>query len=253
MVFSEINNGHVSCNEQRFLIAGFWCCHVIITFYLLDFVFLAFLSMQFWMDQILQLAACHSLLSRIWKMLKISETQSYFCLFGNAVLNRLDTVASCCSCFTLSCTSYGKSLGFTKCNLVFGFLSIQFWLDRVTWCCCLTAFQKQGLTFINIFEMSMSSHENIELLVVHIVIVSTEKNVFQNVFPHMMTCLYGGCSPECVHICLYCIYAHTSVCVHASVTVCMCVQRPCASPLYNEIMRVSEAGEARAGHPTDRN
>jgi len=36
------------------------------------------------------------------------------------------------------------------------------------------------------------------------------------------------------------IYAHSF-----TSCVCVCVWRPCASPLYNEIMRVGEAGEAR--------
>ena len=56
-----------------------------------------------------------------------------------------------------------------------------------------------------------------------------------------------------VRICASTVFMHIPprVCVHAK-RVCVC-RGPCASPLYNEIMRVSEAGEAQAGHPTDRN
>ena len=56
-----------------------------------------------------------------------------------------------------------------------------------------------------------------------------------------------------VRICASTVFMHIPprVCVHVK-RVCVC-RGPCASPLYNEIMRVSEAGEAQAGHPTDRN
>lgn len=59
---------------------------------------------------------------------------------------------------------------------------------------------------------------------------------------------------SCFYVLMHIVNVRPSVYVLALfMCVCVCVQRPCASPLYNEIMRVSEAGEARAGHPTDRN